>query len=408
MTKVLFIGLVWPEPSSSAAGWRILHIVKLLLQTHEVHFASAASKSSFSYDLKTIGVIEHQIELNNSSFDLFVSQLDPSMVVFDRFMIEEQYGWRISESVPHAVKILDTEDLHFLRIARQESVKKGIPVNYYNETAKREIASILRCDLSLIISEFEMKLLKDRFKVEEDRLFFLPFQEDKLEEQQQRNDYNERANFVFIGNFIHEPNWRTVELLKTKIWPDLRRKLPVAELHIYGAYASEKVNQLHNPKERFFIKGRADDARETLEKYRVLLAPIPFGAGAKGKFVDAMYSGTPSITTVVGAENMSVDNQWGGYIEDDFVQFIEKAINLYTDREEWQVLQGIGFDIFNSTIADNSYSEALLKWIEYALLNIMTIREKNFIGQILQQQQLNATKYMSLWIEQKNKNTNID
>ena len=188
----------------------------------------------------------------------------------------------------------------------------------------------------------------------------------------------------------------------------MRRKLPVAELHIYGAYASEKVNQLHNPKERFFIKGRADDARETLEKYRVLLAPIPFGAGAKGKFVDAMYSGTPSITTVVGAENMSVDNQWGGYIEDDFVQFIEKAINLYTDREEWQVLQGIGFDIFNSTIADNSYSEALLKWIEYALLNIMTIREKNFIGQILQQQQLNATKYMSLWIEQKNKNTNID
>ncbi len=408
MSKVLFIGLVWPEPTSSAAGWRILHLVKLLLHNHQVHFVSAATKSPYSYDLKSLGVTEHQIELNNSSFDHFVRELNPFIVVFDRFMIEEQYGWRITENVPNALKILDTEDLHFLRLARQEAFKKDKPIHIYNDTAKREIAAILRCDLSLIISEFEMELLKNKFNVEADRLFFLPFQENKLAIQDKRNNYNERANFVFIGNFIHEPNWRTVEVLKNKIWPILRRKIPHAELHIYGAYASEKVNQLHNPKERFFIKGRADNARDTLEEYKVLLAPIPFGAGAKGKFVDAMFSGTPSVTTTVGAENMHINNQWGGYIADNMDEFIERAIYLYTHQDVWYDFQRAGFEIFDSTVADNSYSEALLKWIDYALVHLNELRENNFIGQILQQQQLNATKYMSLWIEQKNKNANID
>lgn len=407
MSKVLFIGLVWPEPTSSAAGWRILQLVKLLLQKYEVHFASAASKSNYSHNLVDMGVIEHEIKLNDSSFDVFIKELNPSVVVFDRFMVEEQYGWRIQEGAPNALRILDTEDLHFLRIARQEAYRKGEEVNYLNDTAKREIASILRSDLSLIISAFEMELLEERFRVDSKRLFFLPFQEDKLKNERDRLRFEEREHFMFIGNFIHEPNWRTVEILKRKVWPELRKKLPKAELHIYGAYASEKVTQLNNHKERFFIKGRAEDAREAIEKYKVLLAPIPFGAGAKGKFVDAMYAGTPSITTPVGAENMSVDNEWSGYIVDDG-DFVDKAAELYANRDNWLQFQEIGFDIFNNTVADNSYSMQLLVWIEKSLQNVEVIRANNFIGQILQQQQLNATKYMALWIEQKNSNIKVN
>ncbi len=406
MLKILFIGLVWPEPTSSAAGWRILQLVKLLLQEYEVHFASAASKSPYSYDLNALGVIEHDIKLNDSSFDRFVTALDPYAVIFDRFMVEEQYGWRVVENAPNALRILDTEDLHFLRLARQEAFKKNLPVNIYHETTKREIASILRSDLSLIISNHEMNLLAEQFKVDAERLFYLPFQEDRLEYPIHRKEVGERAHFVFIGNFIHEPNWRTVELLKRHIWPKLRKSLPQAELHIYGAYATEKVNQLHNPKERFFIKGRAEDARETLEQYRVLLAPIPFGAGAKGKFVDAMYAGTPSVTTSIGAENMMLDDSWGGIIADEDSIFINAAIELYLNDEKWNTLQQLGFSIYNSTIANTAHSAALLNWLRKSKEQIETLRRQNFIGQILQQQQVNATKYMSLWIEQKNNKGN--
>src|SRR5690606_6777484 len=50
--RILIIGLVWPEPTSSAAGWRMLQLIDQLLQwTDAIHFASAATKSTASYPL---------------------------------------------------------------------------------------------------------------------------------------------------------------------------------------------------------------------------------------------------------------------------------------------------------------------------------------------------------------------
>ena len=402
--KILFIGLVWPEPTSSAAGWRILHLIKCFSKIGQVIFASAASKSNFSADLSEYGVQEKSIFLNDSTFDDYVKNLLPDIVVFDRFMVEEQYGWRVAEHCPNALRILDTEDLHFVRLARQEAYKKNSEVDYYSSTAKRELASILRSDLSLIISQTEMDLLTQQFRIPSEKLFYLPFQEEFLtaSDQQELPSFENRKDLMFIGNFIHEPNFKTVEVLKKEIWPILRKKIPGAELHIYGAYASEKVTQLNNPKEKFFIKGRAADARETLANYRVLIAPIPFGAGAKGKFVDAMAAGTPSITTKVGAESMT-DKEWNGFIEDEKMDFIAKCVLLYLNEEVWNEKQKLGFVLFNSSVADNSHTELMLSTISESINKKDVLRKKNFIGEILLQQQLNATKYMSLWIEQKNK-----
>lgn len=405
MLKILFIGLVWPEPTSSAAGWRILHLIRLFSNHYEVHFASAAGKSEYSFDLKSIGVNEHAILLNDSSFDKFIQQLSPSIVIFDRFMVEEQYGWRVAAQCPDTLRILDTEDLHFVRLARQEAFKKGNPISFDTDVAKREIAAILRSDLSLIISKTEMDLLMNSFAVSPERLFYLPFQEEKIQEIHTGilPTFEQRRDFVFMGNFVHEPNWRTVEILKHKIWPEIRKKEPHVELHIFGAYASEKVFQLHKPKEGFHIKGRAEDARQTIAQYKVLLAPIPFGAGAKGKLVDAMYAGTPSVSSSIGVESMSDNEDWAGFVEDDVLRFVQKSLILYTNVEVWKEKQDIGFRLFNYTCADTSLSEILLGRIREILENTSMFRNNNFIGKILMHQSLQSTKYMSLWIEVKNK-----
>ena len=92
--------------------------------------------------------------------------LNPDVVLFDRFMIEEQFGWRVTEQCPNAVKLLDTEDLHCLRKGRHQAFKDKQPFTddyLFNDFAKREIASILRCDVTLMISEFEMELLSKNF-----------------------------------------------------------------------------------------------------------------------------------------------------------------------------------------------------------------------------------------------------
>ncbi|MEX2464096.1 MAG: hypothetical protein WD513_07345, partial [Balneolaceae bacterium] len=99
--KVLIIGKVWPESRSSAAGSRMMQLIDLLMRHHfEVHFASAASKSQHTDDLTPLGVVCHTIRLNDSSFDRFIRKLSPAVVIFDRFMTEEQFGWRVAEQLP--------------------------------------------------------------------------------------------------------------------------------------------------------------------------------------------------------------------------------------------------------------------------------------------------------------------
>lgn len=277
---MLVIGLVWPEPTSSAAGWRIIQIMQLFIQHgFELNFCSAASKSEFSFPLEKLGIKEQVIQLNDSSFNQYVEELMPDYVLFDRFMIEEQYSWRVKEVCPQAIRILDTEDLHFLRQARQDAYKKSqefTPDMLYSDLANREIAAILRSDLSLIISTYEMNLLTEQFHIPASILCYLPFQFEASKTSQMLG-FEERQDFVFIGNFIHEPNWRTVVALK-RLWPSIRKRLGKVELHIYGAYPTQKVWDLNKPTEGFIVKGRAEDAKSTLGKYRALLAPIPFGA----------------------------------------------------------------------------------------------------------------------------------
>lgn len=410
MKKMLIIGLVWPEPTSSAAGTRMLQLIDLFLaEQYEITFACAASRSAFSFPLTEKGVIEQEIQLNDSSFNGFIKDLNPDVVMFDRYMIEEQYGWRVAMECPQAIKLLDTEDLHFLRYARQEANKKGIsfsPDQLYTDHAKREIASILRCDVSLMISREEIDVLIQQFYINPSLLYYLPFLEEPITEEKVEgwNSYENRSHFMFIGNFIHEPNWNCVQHLKKNIWPVLRKELPKAELHIYGAYASQKVNQLHNPKERFFIKGRAEDAQETMSNYKALLAPIQFGAGVKGKFVDAMQSGTPNVTTTIGAESMQTGLAWNGFIAATDEEFIAQAIALYQNEEVWKFAQNNGINLLNKNYKGSQFRADFMAFLDAIIKYIDLHRQQNFMGQILQHHSNQSTKYMSLWIEQKNKN----
>lgn len=408
--KLLIIGFVWPEPNSSAAGGRMMQLISIFKENgFEITFASAAQDSDFMVDLSEFGVSKVSIELNSSNFDDFAAELNPVVVLFDRFMIEEQFGWRIIENCPKAIRILDTEDLHCLRTARQKAFKEKRTFELLDllseEVAKREIASILRCDLSLIISEFEMNILKDVFKINQDLLFYLPFLVEEMNEEELLNlpSFESRKSFVFIGNFLHEPNWNTVQHLKESIWPFIKKDFPEAILEVYGAYPSQKVLQLHQPKNGFFIMGRAEDANEIVKKSRIVLAPIRFGAGLKGKLLEAMQCGTPSVTTSIGSEAMYLDLPWNGFVEDNPEVFAKKAIELYQDENLWKQAQKNGINIINKCYQKKDYSDKLISLTNSLLIDSESHRLHNFMGNLLQHHAFKSTMYMSKWIEAKNK-----
>lgn len=401
---LLIIGIVWPEPKSSAAGGRMLQLISIFKELdYNIVFASASQESEFSFPLTDIDIEKVNIFLNDDSFDDFVSVLNPDIVLFDRFMIEEQFGWRVSKFCPKALKILDTEDLHSLRLARQKAFKEKrdfVASDLLSDIAKREIASILRCDISLMVSEFEINLLEEQFRIDESLLYYLPI---FAEKELNPIAFENRKDFVFIGNFLHEPNWNSVLYLKETIWPLIHKQLPEANIKIFGAYPSQKVLQLHNVKSNFLIEGRAENASEVISDARIMLAPLRFGAGIKGKLLEAMQYGTPSITTSIGAESMHDELPWNGFIDNDPKEFANKAVQLYADEKLWNNCQQNGFEILKNKFSKDLYLLKFTDKINYLLNNLEQHRNNNFIGQILQHHTLRSTEYMSRWIEAKNK-----
>ncbi|MDX1347484.1 MAG: glycosyltransferase [Thiomicrorhabdus chilensis] len=423
---LLIIGYVWPEPNSSAAGTRMMQLIQLFIKHgFNITFVSPAKLGEHAQDLSQLGVISQAIQLNHASFDDFVQQLSPDIVLFDRFMMEEQFGWRVEKHCPNALRILNTEDLHSLREARQTNLKALLkkttsslealweqnPQKLFedmasSDAAQREIASIFRSDLTLMISKFESQLLQQAFQVNANLLFTLPFlypTPDKLETP----GFEQRQNFVFIGNFRHAPNWDSVIWLKQNLWPKIREALPHTELHIYGAYPAKKVTDFHNPKQGFHVQGWAESVWPVMQQARVCLAPLRFGAGIKGKLAEAMLCGTPSITTPIGSEGMlpaeSSVQDWPGFIGRTETELVEQAIKLHQNEQAWYEAQQNAIKLGQTQYCETSTGSAMMQAVESIRANLTAHRQHNFIGAMLRHHHHKSTQYMAQWIEAKNK-----
>lgn len=408
--KILWIAFVWPEPTSSAAGFRTLDLINSLRSAgHEVKVTSPCVTNEFRGRLDSNGIETYRFEPNDSDFDKFLLEFSPQVVFFDRFMIEEQFGWRVREHTPGAIRILDTVDLQSLRRTRESKVKLGLnPAlltkdDLHSDAALREVAAIYRSDLTLIVSKAEISLLVEDYGVPTELLeicsFFYP-------SPTPRPEYEARSHFVSIGNFNHSPNSDSFRVLHTIVWPKIRlafedRNIQAPELHIYGAYPTREFMGLTSREQGFHVLGPTENSIETLSRYRVNLAPLRFGAGIKGKISDGWAAGTPCVTTSMGAEGMSDGLDFGGIIEDDLELLAEKACDLFLSEENWSVTQARGYQIISSFFEREKNVSSFLHLVEELPSAFEARRQRNFVGKMLWHQSLRSTEYFSRWIEVK-------
>jgi len=409
--NVLIIGSVWPEPASSGAGLRMMEMIRLFRKQHwPVVFASTAERTEYTSKLNELAVRSVPIAVNDNAFDRFIIELQPDLVLFDRFSMEEQFGWRVEKHCPNAMRVIETIDLHCLRHARHQIFKRMPAValdvtqsDLFNAIAVREIAAIHRSDLSILVSDYEMALLQTQFSVSPDIIHLCPF----MFEQQQRRmpspAFAQRSGFVMIGNFRHAPNWDAVLWLKQQVWPLIRAHLPETDVHLYGAYTPAKAFALHQPSSGFYIHGRAASVDTVMQQARVCLAPLRFGAGIKTKLADAMLNGTPSVSTSIGVEGMCGSLPWAGAVADDAEAFAAAAVSLHQDGALWQQAQGRGLAIIDHLFDAKTNGDALIHRLSALKERLDEHRQQQFTGLMLRHHHQRSTEFMSRWIEAKNR-----
>lgn len=408
MTKVLIIGKTWPEPRTTGAGVRMMQLIDAFsTRGFEVVFCAAAAKTKYSERLSKIR--SYNIRINDDEFNAFIANESPDIVVFDRFHTEEQFGWRVQEALPEALTILDTEDLHFLRYARQQlSKKNGYPYSeneewselFKHEITFRELAAIHRCDMTLVISNFEIELLK-KLQVPAERLIWLPMISADTSSSVVVSEFSARKDFVFFGNYLHEPN-RDALFAINEVYPSIKALIPEAEIHIYGAYLNDKNSPKLPP--GIFYHGWCEDIQQVLSSARVLIAPLRFGAGIKSKIIEAMRYGTPVATTRIGAEGIIGENYSLGVVGDLDDKWIQEIVSLYQSEEKWKAVSTSIIKAAEDWHVDcrkaNQYFFTKLKAL---MENLESHRNENITGKILHLEQLKSYKYLSKYIIEKNK-----
>ena len=471
--SVLFVSFLWPEASSSAAGVR----TRSLLEAFQawgwrVHYLACARANEHTESLERSGITTHRVSPNRGAdFEDALDQAEPDAVIFDRFTAEEAFSFRVRAARPNAARILDMQDLHALRHARHDAVKRALKKNGDDESESesesvlraslaavpaagdpsvaRELAAVHRCDLTLVCSPVETRLMRDRFGVSASKLVPASFFcETKKKTTFSENDFASlresfasREGFTTIGTFYHPPNVDSVRWLATEVWPRIREALPDATMRVYGAYPTEAVKQLHRPKEGFHVLGFAPSVEAAMDASRVLLAPLRFGAGIKGKIVDAWMHGLPVVTTPIGAEGMrpgkdalwsgndaeDQEEDWGGRWRSlDAASFARDAVALHEDAGEWERARARGFDLIDELFpADRNldvvraatealFVEADAEDAEDALgenknenktTTLEARRARDYVGGALWHHTLRSTEYFSRWIEMKETGT---
>lgn len=456
---------LYPEKTSSAAGVRTYGLLDYFSNNKKsnfshVYFGCGLKKKEHDQSLLPQGVTKCYIPPNRSIMkdilsceriidnNTIVSKekriTGLSTVIFDRYFAEEAYSFHFfqheteknGQNISPILRVLDLQDVHFLRKHRQELVSSWDKNNFEgsmlsedlmekvvsftpksssnNSLLLRELASIHRSDLVLVCSPFEVELLVNEYKIDPKKLVLASFFVNSSAEEKSttHKTYNERSDFICVGGFKHPPNIDQVQVLKHEIWPQIRHNFlneskngfNLPSLYVYGSYPPTHISKLHIPKDGFIVKGFAADIDQVLNDARVLLAPIRFGAGIKGKIVDAFRCGCPVVTTPIGSEGMLVNNDvssWGGLIASNSRDFSQKAFQLYTNKEKWNDCHKNSQHVLKSLYSKKRNLDQIQSAIIDAILSLDERRDDDHVSNILWHQSMRSTEYFSKWIQLK-------
>ena len=224
-------------------------------------------------------------------------------------------------------------DLHFLREGREYALtgdeEKKKASDYWRSV---ELSLMKKADISYYPSYIEREAIHDidsRIKVKDITAYVY---EEFLENINQ--DFEKREGLLFVGGFAHPPNADAVLWFAKEIYPEIRRKTG-APFYIVGSKVTEEIKALEQPENGIIVKGfvSEEELARLYSECRIVVVPLRYGAGVKGKVVEAIYNGAPIITTSVGAEGIP-DVETVLLVEDDKQLFAEKAADLYKNPEE--------------------------------------------------------------------------
>ena len=324
-----------PTPDRDAGSGRMAAILRSLAKWSRPVFVPFSRPHGVEYEkllwkegIETADAVDYPRLLKERRF---------YAAVMSRPGVAEAVQGAVRRADPKIKIVFDMVDAYFVRLEREHALTRdertAEEVARYRELERRlaRASDVVWCNSSE--DKRAMELEAPGVPIEVITTIHAPHGRGK--------SFDEREGLLFIGTLAHRPNADAVRFFVGEILPLVRESLPGVKLYVVGdnvppdiaAYASEDVR----------VTGYVPDAAPFFEGARVMVVPLRYGAGVKGKVGESLAYGLPVVTTGVGAEGMGLTDGANALVADSPEEFAAAVVRLYRGRDLWQQLADNGY-----------------------------------------------------------------
>jgi GT2 family glycosyltransferase len=319
-----------PTPDRDAGSARMMFILKTLARSCRPVFVPLNRPHGIEYErllwkegIETAHVVDYHRLLGERKFQA---------AVLSRPHVADGLINSLRGIDPSLKIIFDMVDVYFIRLEREHRItgdeRMATEARRFREM---ELRAARACDLVWCASTEDRKSIAR--EVSEARIEVVPTFHPLHE---RGRGFAEREHLLFLGNLVHRPNADAVHHFMREIFPLVKGALPGVKLYVVGdnvtpdiaAYASADVEVL----------GYVPDIEPLFRNCRLMVVPLRYGAGIKGKLGESLSYGLPVVTTSIGAEGFGLTGGVEALIADDPREFAAAVVRAYEQRDVWEKL----------------------------------------------------------------------
>ncbi len=354
--SVVMIDVGYPQPDQDSGSIDQINFIRIFQSLRfDIYFIAVAqfrSMSPYREALVAMGVTCVHIP-EYKSIEKFIEEKADVLDLF--FLSRVHFGGRYMEYIkricPYSKVIFNTVDLHYLREGREALLRLDIEaLTQAQKTRSRELELVATADATIVVSLVEEKTLETA--AERGNIHCIPLVRDFAFDRQV--DFDSRSGIGFIGGFSHQPNVDAVEYFLSEVWKQIQLELPDVELFVIGSNMSEAWKARSVPGVNFI--GYVRELDPWLDRLRLTVAPLRYGAGAKGKVVLSLGHGAPCVASPIAAEGMGLQDGVNITIAGFPHEFAAKVVRVYREPELWRHLSEAGLELVR---AQNSFERGL-------------------------------------------------
>ena len=332
--RLLLVDTNVPETDKDSGSIRMFEIVRVLRQLgYAVTFMSLKQPPTEPY-ASQMRALEVEVLDGRVNYAEEVARLAPflKVAIFSRPIVGEVMEPVVRRLAPQAKVIYDTVDLHYIREARRAELENDPAVQAEADRFEAiELGLVRRCDATLVVTGVEQRILEDAVPtavIREVSNVHSPIP--------RHGSFATRRDILFVGNFNHLPNRDAVWWFVNDIFPKVHTALPDVTFKIVGSHMPDDIAAITSPGVEAI--GWVHDLAPLYQSVRIVVAPLRYGAGIKGKLGESAAHGVPFVCTSIATEGTFMEHERDCLNADSAEEFAQAVIRLYSDNELWESL----------------------------------------------------------------------